>query len=289
MNNTYPLAEIVRQHRAETFCTSPSLRISSINKAVSFINIRGFIYFWPIKGITLPSLWVAAAGDRPVADEHDDPGHITWNWKDSLLGKKKVYYARILRRKNTFISLEMLPYFYCLTPNYGDWVTDYLEQYQQGSMTAPARSIYEALLREGPLNTIMLRKASRLTGEAAAGLFARALDDLMIEFKILPVAVSDAGAWHYCHVYDITPRFYPDLQERSRPVDEKEARMMILRKYFYSVGAASNREVQRLFGWLPEIIAETLDTLTVAGDLTQYNDLEFDRDPVWVITKLLRP
>jgi uncharacterized protein YcaQ len=133
----------------------------------------------------------------------------------------------------------------------------------------------------------MLRKASRLRGEAAAGLFARALDDLMIEFKILPVAVSDAGAWHYCHVYDITPRFYPDLQERSRPVDEKEARMMILRKYFDSVGAASNHEVQRLFGWLPEIIAETLDTLTIAGDLTQYNDLEFDRDPVWVITKLL--
>ncbi|MBP8858228.1 MAG: hypothetical protein KBG60_09400, partial [Anaerolineaceae bacterium] len=98
---------------------------------------------------------------------------------------------------------------------------------------------------------------------------------------------SDAGAWHYCHVYDITPRFYPDLQERSRPVDEKEARMMILRKYFDSVGAASNHEVQRLFGWLPEIIAETLDTLTIAGDLTQYNDLEFDRDPVWVITKLL--
>ncbi len=287
MNSAYPLTAIIRQYRAETFCISPALQIRSQNEAVTFINNRGFVYFWPIKGITLPNLWAAAAGDRPIADEHDDPGHITWNWKDNLLGRKKVYYARILRRKNTFVSLEMLPYFYSLSPNYGDWEADYLEQYQQGKMTAAAKSIYEALLREGPLNTIMLRKASRLTGEAAAGLFARALDDLMIEFKILPVAVSDAGAWHYCHVYDITPRFYPDLQERSRPVDEKEARMMILRKYFDSVGAASNHEVQRLFGWLPEIIAETLDTLTIAGDLTQYNDLEFDRDPVWVITKLL--
>lgn len=288
MNSAYPLTAIIRQYRAETFCISPALQIRSQNEAVSFINDRGFVYFWPIKGITLPSLWAAAAGDRPVADEHDDPGHITWNWKDNLLGKKQVYYARILRRKNTFISLEMLPYFYSLSPNYGDWETDYLEQYQQGKMTAAARSIYEALLREGPLNTIMLRKASRLTGEAVAGLFARALDDLMIEFKILPVAVSDAGAWHYCHVYDITPRFYPDLQERSRPVNEKEARMLILRKYFDSVGAASIREVQRLFSWLPDITSGTLDTLTIAGDLTQFYDPEFDRDPVWGLAKLLR-
>ena len=287
MNSAHPLTAIIRQYRAETFCTSPSLKIHSQNEAVSFINDRGFIYFWPIKGITLPSLWVAAAGDRPVADEHDDPGHITWNWKDSLLGKKKVYYARILRRKNTFISLDMLPYFYSLSPNYGDWEADYLEQYQQGSMTAAARSIYEALLREGPLNTIMLRKASRLAGETAAGLFARALDDLMGEFKILPVAVSDAGAWHYCHVYDITPRFYPDIQDKSRPVNEKEARQVILRKFFESVGAASIRDIQRLFGWLPDITSKTLDALNSAGECSQWHDPEFDREPVWMLSKLL--
>lgn len=221
-----------------------------------------------------------------MADEHDDPGHITWNWKDSLLRKKKVYYARILRRKNTFISLKLLPYFYSLSPNYGDWEADYLEQYQQGSMTAAARAIYEALLREGPLNTIMLRKASRLSGETAAGLFARALDDLMVEFKILPVAVSDAGAWHYCHVYDITPRFYPDLQEKSRSINEKDARQMILRKYFGSVGAASSRNVQRLFGWGPDTVSETLNALENTGVISHWYDPDYILEPVWILKEL---
>lgn len=287
MKNAELISAAVWQYRAETFCTSPSLQIRSQNEAVSFINKRGFIYFWPIKGITLPSLWAAAAGDRPVADEHDDPGHITWNWKDSLLGKKKVYYARILRRKNTFISLELLPYFYSLSPNYGNWEEDYLDQYQQGTMTAAAKAVYEALLQNGPLNSIQLRKASRLVSATASSMFARALDDLMVEFKILPVAVSDAGAWHYCHVYDITPRFYPDLQEKSRLISEKDARNLILRKYFESVGAATQKEAQRLFNWPPEIIAGTLDGLAASGCLNHLEDPAFNREPAWILKNLI--
>ena len=41
-----------------------------------------------IKGIAFPSLWTAVAGDRPFADEHDDPGHVTWGWKDTAPGQR---------------------------------------------------------------------------------------------------------------------------------------------------------------------------------------------------------
>ena len=67
----------------------------------------------------LPSLWAGVAGDRPVANKHDDPGHITWRWKDSILGQRKWYYAKVLRRKATMISLKVAPYFYSLTENFG--------------------------------------------------------------------------------------------------------------------------------------------------------------------------
>ncbi len=67
----------------------------------------------------MPSLWTAVAGDRPVADKHDDPGHITWGWKYKALGKKIWYYAKTLRKKATMISLEIAPYFYALSENYG--------------------------------------------------------------------------------------------------------------------------------------------------------------------------
>ena len=93
-------------YRQKTYRTLPDLRVKTIDQAVEFVNQRGFIFFWPIQDINLPSLWTAVNGDRPVPDEHDDPGHITWDWKDRMLGKRQWYYARTLRRRNTMISLE---------------------------------------------------------------------------------------------------------------------------------------------------------------------------------------
>jgi len=101
--------------------------------------------------IDLPSLWVAVAGNRVVADKHDDPGHITWGWKDNALGKQIWYYAKILRGKATMVSLEVAPYFYALSENYGSPEEDYLLAYEEGRLTQAARQVYEALLKEGAL------------------------------------------------------------------------------------------------------------------------------------------
>ena len=122
------------------------------------------MFFWPIKGIDLPSLWTAVAGDRPVPDKHDDPGHVTWGWKDDALPKRIWYYAKVLRRKATMISLETAPYFYALSENYGSFEEDHLVAYEQGHLTLAARNVYEALLTSGPLDSISLRKAGRMAG-----------------------------------------------------------------------------------------------------------------------------
>ena len=102
---TSAFSKRLRAYQAQTFRTAPGRRIGNKDEAVSFVKERGFIFFWPIKNVTMPSLWVAAAGDRPVPDEHDDPGHITWGWKDELLGKRRWYYARILRKRGWIILL----------------------------------------------------------------------------------------------------------------------------------------------------------------------------------------
>jgi hypothetical protein len=262
----------LNQYRSITYNTAPGMRLKSADEAVAFINQRGFAYFWPIKGVTLPSLWAAAAGDRPVADEHDDPGHVTWGWKDELLPKKVWYYARVLRRKNTLLSLEALPYFYALSPNYGDPENDYLDEYEQGLLTNEARQIYEALLRKGPLDTISLRKEARLTGSDSR--FNRGLEDLQIEFKVLPVAVTEAGAWNYAFQYDIIPHHFPKLIEQAGAITEPQARRWILERYFQSVGAIEKREVVRLFTWRPEALERTLNTLISDGFLVPDAELE---------------
>ncbi len=248
---TIPLEQI-QSYRQKTYRLDPDRRLKTKEQAVEFVNERGFVHFWPIQGALLPSLWMATVGDRPVPNDHDDPGHITWSWKDEMLNKKVWYYARLLKKRNSFISLDFVPNFYALSPNYGDPYNDYLDQYQAGLMTLETKLVYEALLKEGSLDTISLRKAARLSNPESTSRFNRALDTLQYEFKALPVGIAEVGAWKYSFIYDLTHRFYPDLPEKARPISEGAARQNILRQYLLSVGAASVRDIQRLFGWRPE-------------------------------------
>lgn len=253
----------LKAYRQKTFRSTWTRRVRSLDEAVQFVNERGFIFFWPIKDITLPSLWAAAAGDRPVPDAHDDPGHVTWGWKDQLLGKKRWYYAKVLRKKATIISLEVLPYFYALSNNYGSPEEDYLTLYQQGRLTQEAKAVFEALLHEGPLDTLDLRRITRMTSRESDSRFSRALTDLQANFNILPVGVSNAGRWRYAFIYDLVTRHYPDLIDRTRMITEKQARRELARLYLASVGQTSLREVMKLFGWSQREAEESLAGLSL--------------------------
>jgi hypothetical protein len=275
-------SERLNAYRAQTFCTAPGLRITSREAAVEFVRQRGFIFFWPIRGIVLPSLWVAVAGDRPVADEHDDPGHATWGWKDSLLGQRQWYYAKVLRKRATMIAFEAAPYFYALTENYGAPDEDYLTLYEQGRMPLETRTVYEVLLDRGPLDTVALRKAARMTSRESNTRFERALADLQSDFKVVPVGVTQAGAWHYSFAYDVVHRVYPDLLEQARFIGELDARQKLVELYFRSVGAAQVRDVVKLFGWRPADAQQAVDRLAKAGKLKLGVEMEA-KGASWVV------
>ena len=256
----------LQSHCQRTFGLPPAKRLSSPAQALTFVNKRGFTYFWPIKGIDLPSLWTAVAGDRPVADKHDDPGHITWGWKDGALDKKIWYYGKILRGKATLISLDIAPYFYALSENYGSPEEDYLIAYQEGRLTQASKQVYETLLENGALNTLDLRKKAKLSN-AKDSEFNKALEQLQRDFKILPVGVAQAGAWNYSHIYEIVTRHYPDLSEQARVIKESQARAKLLELYFDMVGAAQLRDVNKLFGWGNEIVKKAVNRLMENGTL----------------------
>lgn len=256
----------LQAHRTRTFGLPPAKRLSTPAQALTFVNQRGFVYFWPIKGIDLPSLWTAVAGNRPVADKHDDPGHITWGWKDDALDKKIWYYAKILRGKATMISLETAPYFYALSENYGSPEEDYLIAYHEGRLNQASKQVYEALLDNGALNTLDLRKMAKLSN-AKDSEFNKALEQLQRDFKILPVGVAQAGAWKYSHIYEIVTRHFPDLSERARAIKESQARAKLLELYFDMIGAADIRDVNKLFGWGNEMTKRAVGKLVESGKL----------------------
>jgi hypothetical protein len=255
----------IQEYRAGVYRLGPGRPVKTQEDAVAFVNERGYVYFWPVKGVDLPSLWVAVAGVRPVADEHDDPGHVTWGWKDQLLGARRLYYAKVLRKRATFISLAVAPYFYALSENYGAPEEDCLLQYQEGRMTWEAKSVYETLLAEGPLDTVSLRQKARMTSHASNSPFARALDSLQADFKIVPVGVAQAGAWKYAFIYDLVHRHYPDLAEEAHPIRQAEARRVLAELYLKSVGAVQARDLSRLFGWAPAEVERVLAALIGSG------------------------
>ncbi len=253
-----------KRYRDETFCLGRGQQLQSADDAVRFVEERGFIYLWPIKGVDLPSLWAAVAGDRPVADKHNDPGHVTWGWKDSLLGARRWYYGKLLRGKATMVSLPALKYFYALSENYGD-PGDYLLEYEAGHLSVEARQLYEALLSKGALDSLALRREARLLGRESNTRFERALVELQRGLRILPIGIAEAGRWNYAFIYELVDRWLPEVAPAARLIGRGEARAHVVDLYLRSVGAAPISKITALFGWRPDDTRETAERLAAAG------------------------
>lgn len=254
----------LQAYRAQTFRLSRGAQLRSSEDAVKYVDERGFVYFWPIKGVELPSLWTAVVGNRPVADKHDDPGHVTWGWKDQLLGARRWFYGKLLRGKATMVSLPTLKYFYALSENYGD-PNDYLLEYEAGRLTLEARQVYEVLLTHGRLDTLALRREARLAGRESNTRFDRALLELQRGLRILPVGVAEAGRWNYAFIYELVDRWFPELVEQARAVGRGEARSKLLDLYLLSVGAATEAQIVQLFHWRRDDVLKACAALEAAG------------------------
>ena len=196
--------------------------------------------------------------------EHDDPDlGKCWGWKDQALDKRWWYYGKLLRRRATMVSLDLLPSLYACSENYGD-LDDYLEEYRDGLLTAEAKAIYEAILEHGPLDTIQLRREARMSSENAKARFNRGLVELQVGLKVLPIKVARTGAWNYAFLYEIVQRHYPDLPEQARQIKRSEARRTLVLKYLDNVVATDQKMIGKMFHvlkWTPTELNRTITAL----------------------------
>lgn len=258
----------IQQYRARTYHTLASRRLKRLQDAIEFVEKRGFLTLWPIKGIELPSLWAAAAGSRPVASEHDDPGHITWSWKDQMLDQRQWYYAKLLRGKATFVSLATLPNFYALSPREAE-LDDYREAYRAGTLSNEAVRIADALLNHGALDSIQLRRRAGLSNAQSKYRFDRGLTELQKGLWILPIGVAQAGAWRYAFIYELLDRWYPELPLKAGRIQRDQARATLISKYFEAVGVAAFGDLKKVFGWEKLLILNTLQEFVEANALIE--------------------
>jgi hypothetical protein len=245
------------------------IRVTTKEQAIELVNDVGFCFLFPIKDVVMPSLWDAIAG-RVVPTSASHSGYEidrTWGWKDESLGKNWWYYGKLVRSKATLVSLDFLPNFYALSENYGDYEHDYEEEYRAGKLSAEAKAIYEALLKHGALDAVRLRREARMSSDAAKSRYDRALTELQVSLKVLPIGIAEAGAWRYAFIYELLPRWRPEISEQARHIGRGQARRAILDQYLCNVIASTPQVAARLFGWSLAETRQAAEALAKEGHL----------------------
>ena len=266
MTSTNLTLDNLQTSRAVRYRQRPDLRVNTEKEALAFLNDVGLCSLFSAKGIELPSLWGALCGeDRPLPQNHDNRElGLAWQWKDTLPIAGQVLYGKFLRKRPVFISLDLAPHFYALSPNYGDLAEDYLQDYVDGRLSVESKQVYETLLKLGALPTSRLRREAGLAGKTNATRFDRALAELQMDFRIVKVAISDANRWGYCYVYDLLPRRFPEIVQASRSIQGRQARETIMLRYLRTVIAATPQQVGRVLGWTKPDVERLVARL--AGD-----------------------
>jgi hypothetical protein len=247
---TLSLKEL-EDRRDENYHRTPIKRVRCEAQALNFVNEVGFCFLFHDQDNEIPTLIGAISGCRReyVNDHYDADIGRAWEWKDTLPVRGEIYYGKQLRGKPTLISLELLPCFYALTPNYGE-LDDYLQEYAEGTLSADAKAVYEALLRHGAQPTTHLRRMSGLGGSGMiARRFERAVVDLQVGMKIVKVGISDVSRWGYAYVYDLFLRRFPDVPVAARAYSREQAMEILLLRHLRNVVAESESNLRRLFRW----------------------------------------
>ena len=142
--------------------------------------------------------------------------------------------------------------------------------------------MYEALLKHGALDTVRLRRESHMISEENKPRFEKALTELQGGLKVLPIGIAETGAWRYAFIYELLPRWFPDVPERARTISRSQARQAILDQYLRNVIAATPQQAARLLGWPLDEARKTAVKLAEAGRLTLDVEVPGRREPQMV-------
>jgi len=183
-----------------------------------------------------PSLYVAVCGRRdavmPRNVQKDPEASLTWNLKDELLRRGKVYYGKFSGGKTTFIAPRMIPYFHAI------WGMRRAEEPRR--LSKSARAILQILRHEWEMGTADLRRESGVTDRAA---FTRALDELQAAMIVVP---GDVVYDPFTYIWTLAVGRFPDgLRRRvTRPAAVRE----IARCFLTNAGRTIPGELARVAG-----------------------------------------
>jgi len=189
-----------------------------------------------------------------------------WDWKEALPSAKRVFYGRILARKPTFISLDLLPYFYALTGNVGE-PDDCARLYQEGRLSALARRVYELVASRGAITTRQIRAAVEPERRGSSPRLLRALAELQHVFLLARAGEVGDHPGNYAYVWDLFARWLPDVVAQASTISHRAAAAAVLEQYIRISGTPRPQEAAALFAWPPLALNTAVADLQDAGIL----------------------
>ncbi|HEX2370789.1 MAG TPA: hypothetical protein VHM94_16305 [Acidimicrobiia bacterium] len=211
-----------------------------VERAVELIERVGLAYLFGGGAATdLPNLHTELTGRVSIGDWDDETGEV-WLLRGRLPELSVAWYGEWLRRRGTFVASRLLPAALRWTGTPGD---------EQGgvdrarAISTEAASLFEALLVEGPLSSVEMRRATDLTGAERTPTFSRALRALRRGMLITTFGVATVGSGWDSAIYELTARAFTE-----RPLeDEAAARTELIAAYLAVSPGATPASATRLF------------------------------------------
>ena len=231
------IPEEIEEYRDERWCREEARRVESVEDAERFVEEAGFAAGFIDSRRPGPSLYVAVCGRRdavlPRNVQKDPETSLTWELKDEVMGRGKVYYAKLARGKAMFLAPRMIPYFHAV------WGMRRSEEKRR--LGKHARAVLKVLHKEWEMGTADLRDES---GVKDRTVFMRALDELQAAMIVVPTAAVYAPKFTYIWSLGID-RFPGEL---TRRVNRETALREIARCFLKGAGMTIPGELARVTG-----------------------------------------
>lgn len=244
-NNGCVSLEHLERIRDRTMHRLPALRVQGPGRAVRFINEVGLASLFATRGLNLPCLWVAVCGRRepqfPHHSHHDAEVSMAWNLKDQLPAEGRVFYAKLIRGKPTFVAWDLFLDVYRL---FGPQ-RNHIRQYRDGLLSPAAKAILDALHRKRPQETFELKLATNLARPSQRRVFDAAMAEVQ---QKLYVAMREARYDPFTYVWDLVAARFPDAVAAARKRPPREAARNLAHRYLRGVIYASRNHLLSVLG-----------------------------------------
>jgi hypothetical protein len=244
-----PSRDDLERARDRAFRRVPARRVRDERDALAFVDEVGLCSTFYRFPDGLACLWEAVVGRReprwPRRSHHDAGVGLTWELKDTLPAKRRVYYGKLLKGRPVLVALDLFPVFYALVRG-RQRARDYRTEYEAGRLSHQAKRLMDVLIRRHPLYTREWRAEALMLDPGSTRSFERAVGEL--QQALFAVKTEERYDPSFSYRWDLVEAWLPEGVRAGRRLGRQAAVRRLIERYLGGAAWGSVRGMARLFG-----------------------------------------